>query len=123
MRDAVEKEAGARCGESSKDGWFTLEELECAGCCVNAPMVAIDDDYYEDVTVEGAVDLVKAVREGRLPPPGPQNGRINSAPLGVLTSLVDGKVPTPVVRDLTAVKAEWEAALAEAAKAKAAAKK
>jgi NADH dehydrogenase (ubiquinone) flavoprotein 2 len=44
--EAVEKELGIRVGETTKDKMFTLVEVECAGACVNAPVMAVNDDYY-----------------------------------------------------------------------------
>lgn len=44
--DTIAKELGIRGGETTKDSMFTLVEVECAGACVNAPMLAVNDDYY-----------------------------------------------------------------------------
>jgi NADH dehydrogenase (ubiquinone) flavoprotein 2 len=67
------EELGIEVGESSKDGKFTLEEVECAGACVNAPVMAINQDYYEDLTVENTRKIIKAMlNEQPLPPAGPQ---------------------------------------------------
>ena len=46
---ACEKHTKIKCGETSKDGLFTISEVECLGACVNAPMVQINDDYYENL--------------------------------------------------------------------------
>jgi NADH dehydrogenase (ubiquinone) flavoprotein 2 len=48
-------------GHTTKDGLFTFIEVECLGACVNAPMIQINDDYYEDLTPETTVDLLKAL--------------------------------------------------------------
>jgi NADH-quinone oxidoreductase subunit E len=85
----------------SADGQFSWEEMECMGACVNAPMVAIDDYYFEDLTPEALADLVAAVRRGEAIKPGPVNGRQNSAPEGgakTLTdpSLYDGSLAKPI---------------------------
>jgi len=45
-----EDQIGIKCGQTSKDGKFTISEVECLGACVNAPLVQINDDYYEDLT-------------------------------------------------------------------------
>ncbi|CAG9770944.1 unnamed protein product [Ceutorhynchus assimilis] len=74
-------------GETSKDMMFTLSEVECLGACVNAPMVQINDDYYEDLTVEDTVEILCDLKEGRKPKPGPRNGRFAAEPIGEPTSL------------------------------------
>jgi NADH dehydrogenase (ubiquinone) flavoprotein 2 len=77
---ALEKELGVRLGETSDDGAVNLREVECLGACVNAPLVQIGDDYYEDLTPENAVALVRAIRAGEAARPGPQSGRYSSEP-------------------------------------------
>lgn len=84
---ACEDELGCRAGETSADGAFSLSEFECLGACVNAPVVWIDDDYYEDVDPDGARELIRAVRDGRRPEPGSMAGRRGSAPAGGPTTL------------------------------------
>lgn len=74
----------------SKDGDFSWEEVECAGACVNAPMVQIFKDTYEDLTPETFNKVLDGFASGNPPKPGPQNGRQFSAPLGGPTTL-DGK--------------------------------
>ncbi|WAP69191.1 NADH-quinone oxidoreductase subunit NuoE [Jiella pelagia] len=72
-------------------GTLSWEEVECLGACVNAPMVMIFEDTYEDLTperLEEIIDLFEAGRRGEVKP-GPQNGRHLSAPLGGLTSLTE----------------------------------
>jgi NADH-quinone oxidoreductase subunit E/NADH dehydrogenase (ubiquinone) flavoprotein 2 len=87
VADAAKFAIGAEFGETSKDGLFTLSEVECLGACVNAPMMQIDDDYYEDLTPETTRAIIDAFRQGQTPKPGPQNGRTNSAPQGGPTTL------------------------------------
>ncbi|MDP9138727.1 MAG: NADH-quinone oxidoreductase subunit NuoE, partial [Pseudomonadota bacterium] len=65
----------------SADGNFSWEEVECLGACVNAPMVQIGRDTFEDLTPEGLAKILDGIAEGRRPATGPQNGRTNSAPL------------------------------------------
>ncbi|KAJ2962208.1 hypothetical protein NQZ79_g2608 [Umbelopsis isabellina] len=62
-------------GETSKDGKFTLVEVECAGACVNAPVLAINDDYYEDLTPETTKKLLDNLQNDKPITPGPQGGR------------------------------------------------
>ena len=71
----------------SADGKFSWEEVECLGACANAPMAQIGKDYYEDLTAEGFAALLDDMAAGRVPAPGPQNGRFASEPLGGATSL------------------------------------
>ena len=66
---------------------FTLVEVECAGACVNAPVLAVNDDYYEDLTPEITVKLLNDLKAGIKPKIGPQQGRKGCEPTGKLTSL------------------------------------
>ncbi len=69
-------------GDTSADGIFTLTEVECLGACVNAPILQIDDDYYEDLDYESTVKLLEAFKRGERPKPGSAIGRMASAPAG-----------------------------------------
>lgn len=80
-------ELGIGVGETSKDGMFTLSEVECLGACVNAPMIQVNDDYYEDLTSETTLKILKELKACKRPPPGPQNGRFAAEPKGESTSL------------------------------------
>lgn len=71
----------------SADGKFSWEEVECLGSCANAPMVQIGKDYYEDLTAERFAAILDELAAGKVPVPGPQNGRYSSEPLTGLTSL------------------------------------
>ena len=71
----------------SPDGKFSWEEVECLGACANAPMAQIGKDYYEDLTAESFAQLLDDMAAGKVPTPGPQNGRFASEPLGGVTSL------------------------------------
>jgi NADH-quinone oxidoreductase subunit E len=71
----------------SADGDFSWEEVECLGACVNAPMVQIGADTYEDLNAESFEKILDAIARGEKPTPGPQNGRQFSAPLGGDTTL------------------------------------
>lgn len=59
---AIEGHLGIKPGQTTSDGLFTFTEVECLGACVNAPMVQINDDYYEDLTPESTVTLLKALQ-------------------------------------------------------------
>lgn len=73
--------------ELSADGRFSWEEVECLGACSNAPMAQIGKDYYEDLTAEKLGAILDEMASGKVPTPGPQNGRYASEPLAGLTSL------------------------------------
>jgi len=74
-------------GRLSKDGDFSWEEVECLGACVNAPMVQIWKDTYEDLTPDSFGKVLDGFATGQPPKPGPQNGRQFSAPMGGPTTL------------------------------------
>ncbi|WP_375412806.1 NADH-quinone oxidoreductase subunit NuoE [uncultured Bradyrhizobium sp.] len=74
----------------SEDGNFSWEEVECLGACVNAPMVLIWNDTYEDLTEESFAKVLDGFAAGKPPKPGPQNGRQFSAPEGGPTTLTNG---------------------------------
>ncbi|MEO9573926.1 MAG: NADH-quinone oxidoreductase subunit NuoE [Tateyamaria sp.] len=73
----------------SEDGKFSWEEVECLGSCANAPMAQIGKDYYEDLTAARMGELIDELAAGKVPTPGPQNGRYAAEPLSGLTSLKD----------------------------------
>ena len=75
--------------ELSKDGKFSWEEVECLGACANAPMAQIGKDYYEDLTKESLSQLIDDMAAGKVPTPGPQNGRYAAEPKSGLTSLTE----------------------------------
>ena len=73
----------------SADGRFSWEEVECLGSCANAPMAQIGKDYYEDLTAARLSEIIDELAAGKVPVPGPQNGRYAAEPLSGLTSLKD----------------------------------
>ena len=73
----------------SEDGKFSWEEVECLGACANAPMAQIGKDYYEDLTAERFAEILDELAAGKVPVPGPQNGRYASEPAAGLTTLKD----------------------------------
>jgi NADH-quinone oxidoreductase subunit E len=74
-------------GETSDDGVFTMTEVECLGACVNAPILQVDDDFYEDMDAGKVTSLLAALRRGERPAPGSMTGRQTSAPEGGPTTL------------------------------------
>jgi NADH dehydrogenase (ubiquinone) flavoprotein 2 len=94
--DAIKKRLGIQVGETTADKQFTLAEVECLGACVNAPMMQINDDFYEDLTPQTAVAVIDALARGDKPAVGPQSGKRKVAePANGLTSLKEP--PTGVV--------------------------
>jgi NADH dehydrogenase (ubiquinone) flavoprotein 2 len=81
------KKLGIGMGETTQDGKFTLMEVECLGACVNAPMVQINDDYYEDLNAETMGELLDTLSEGMTPKVGSQKGRKGAMPESGPTSL------------------------------------
>jgi len=71
------------------DGVFSWTEVECLGACVNAPMVQINYDYYEDLTAETLTRILNDLALGKSPKPGPQIDRQMSAPVGGPDTLTD----------------------------------
>jgi NADH-quinone oxidoreductase subunit E len=76
-------------GHVSADGTFSWTEVECLGACVNAPMVQINADYYEDLDAESFARILNDLSVGRKPKPGPQIDRQLAAPIGGPTTLTD----------------------------------
>ncbi len=91
IMSACKKRLGITKGQTTEDGMFTLSEVECAGACVNAPVVAFDDDYYEDLSPESVVDILDKLAKGEAVKPGPQVDRQTSAPVGGATTLKGDK--------------------------------
>ena len=78
---------GLKKGQTTPDGLFTLTEVECLAACVNAPMVQINDDNYEDLTFDSTTAILEALARGEQPKPGPQIDRFLAAPVGGPTVL------------------------------------
>ncbi|VFQ84560.1 unnamed protein product [Cuscuta campestris] len=112
IEGALLKHLGVKRNEVTKDGLFSVGEMECMGCCVNAPMITVADysngaegytyNYYEDLTPKRAIEIVEAFRRGEKPQRGTQNPeRQNSGPQGGNTTLLGEPKPAPC-RDLDA---------------------
>ncbi|XP_075507647.1 NADH dehydrogenase [ubiquinone] flavoprotein 2, mitochondrial-like isoform X2 [Primulina tabacum] len=112
IEEALLKHLGVKRNGNVQDGLFSVGEMECMGCCVNAPMITVADysngsegyayNYYEDVTPKRVVEVVEALRRGEKPPRGTQNpNRINSGPEGGNSTLL-GEPKAPPCRDLDA---------------------
>lgn len=88
---AIADKAGIGNGETSEDGEFTCLEVECLGACVNAPMVQVNDDYFEDLDYDRMCELIDALKAGKEISVGSQTGRSGSEAQAGATSLQDLK--------------------------------
>lgn len=99
---AIKEELGIKQGETTPDGLFTFIEVECLGACVNAPMIQINDDYYEDLTPETVTKLIKDLRagaaSGKIPAAGPLSGRETCENSDGLTNLTSEPWGTETTR-------------------------
>ena len=86
---ACEERLGIGMGETTADGLFTLKEVECLGACVNAPVIQVNDDFYEDLDGPTTAALIDAFGRGETPPMGSVRHRQGSAPEGGPTTLLD----------------------------------
>ncbi|KAI6109140.1 thioredoxin-like [2Fe-2S] ferredoxin-domain-containing protein [Pisolithus croceorrhizus] len=87
LRTVCDHLGGIKPGGTSKDGKFTVIEVECQGACSNAPMMVVNDDFYEDLTPETTKKVLDAFAKGGKPKRGPQSGRQTSENLAGLTAL------------------------------------
>lgn len=87
INDAMTSHLGIGMHETTSDGLFTITPVECLGACANAPMIQINDDYYEDLTPENIVNILKDLAEKGETKTGSQIGRKSSEPSEGLTSL------------------------------------
>ena len=93
---ACEAKLGIGMGETTGDGLFTLIEVECLGACVNAPILQVNDDFYEDMDGPATEALLDALRAGNPPPVGSIKGRRGSAPAKDKTTLLETPGPLPL---------------------------
>ena len=77
--------------ELSDDGTCSWMEVECLGACINAPMMQINDDYYEDLDKEKTLKILDQILDGKKPKPGSYRGRLNSEPENNRKTLLDVK--------------------------------
>jgi NADH-quinone oxidoreductase E subunit len=85
--EACRKKLGIDIGETTADGQFTLTEVECLGACVNAPIIQVNDDFYEDLDGPSTEALIDAFARGEAPRPGSMVKRQHSAPITGATTL------------------------------------
>lgn len=93
IKKTIEDHLGIKEGTTSADGLFTLREVECLGSCANAPMIQMNDDYYECLTPKTTIELLEACKKGNPPKMGkwgslPMNGQVScEGPQGKTTML------------------------------------
>lgn len=109
IKQAITDHVGIKEGETSADGLFTLNEVECLGACVNAPMIQVNNkEFYEWLTPESMVQLLDDWKAGKTPKPYNQNHiKTCEGPMGQTTLLKD--MGAPAFRDLDKLKADLEA--------------
>ena len=81
MLNLCKKKLGIEIGETTKDNLFSLGKVECLGACVNAPVVKINENYYEDLDLQSFNQLIKNFEENKKNKIGPQSSRKGSEPL------------------------------------------
>jgi NADH-quinone oxidoreductase E subunit len=91
LTETCQRHLGIGLKETTPDGKFTLVEVECLGTCVNAPVVQINDYFYEDLDPAKMEKLLDALAKGKPVTPGSQSGRQGSAPDGGPTTLLGTK--------------------------------
>ena len=84
---ACKDELGIGIGQSTEDGKFFLREFECLGACANAPILWVDDDFYEDLDYDATKAILKDLKAGKKPKPGSAQGRQASMPIEGRTTL------------------------------------
>jgi len=89
--EACQRRLGIGLKETTDDGKFTLTEVECLGACVNAPVIQINDDFYEDLDAAKLERVLDGLAHGKPVPAGSQSGRRGSAPEGDPTTLLETK--------------------------------
>ena len=96
---ACRSKLGIDVGGTTADGLFTLVEVECLGACVNAPILQVNDDFYEDLDAPATEALLDALRDGKPPLPGSVIGRQGSEPVTGRTTLVEPGAGPPGSRE------------------------
>jgi len=89
--DACKEKISENENELSKDKSCSWIEVECLGACINAPMMQINNDYYEDLDKEKALKILDQIVSGKKPEPGSYRGRLNSEPENNRKTLLDIK--------------------------------
>ena len=77
--------------ELSEDGKISWMEVECLGACVNAPMMQVNEDYYEDLNDKKLEEIIDTIYQNKIPKPGSYTGRLNSEPVNNRKTLLGNK--------------------------------
>lgn len=96
LKNVCKKNIGPN-GSRTQDGKLSWIEVECLGACANAPMIQINDYYFEDLDEESLEDIIADIRKGVEIKPGSRRGRTSSEPEGELSSLSDESIYDPAV--------------------------
>ena len=86
--DVCKEKISSKENEISSDGNSSWMEVECLGACINAPMIQINDEYYEDLDEKKLENIIEQTMKGKTPKPGSYRGRVNSEPENNRTTLV-----------------------------------
>jgi len=102
IKQTIEDKLGIKNGQTTEDGLFTLLEVECLGACANAPMIQLNDDYYECLTNQTMVELLDACTNDERPSMGkwgslPMNGQVSCEGPQGKTSLTWNEVIVPEI--------------------------
>jgi len=89
--DVCKKKISENESEISKDGKSSWLEVECLGACVNAPMIQINEDYFEDLDSEKLEKIINKINNNEKPEPGSYRGRLSSEPETIRKTLLDNK--------------------------------
>ena len=89
--DICKKKISENESEISKDGKSSWLEVECLGACVNAPMIQINEDYFEDLNSEKLEKIIEKINNNEKPNPGSYRGRLSSEPENMRKTLLDNK--------------------------------
>lgn len=123
--ETLKAKLGVECGGTTPDGLFTLNEVECLGACVNAPMLQVTtpefDGYYEDLTPHTASTLIDALAAGDVPETGPNSERISSEPSTGFTTLTGSSKPAKEAFNINITSMEDDGLPSEVGEQKAAA--
>tara|TARA_B100000686_G_scaffold182156_1_gene189181 strand:+ start:302 stop:910 length:609 start_codon:yes stop_codon:yes gene_type:complete len=89
--DVCKKKISKKESQISKDGKLSWIEVECLGACVNAPMLQINDDYFEDLNPANLENIIEQINNNENPKPGSYKGRFNSEPENIRKTLLGNK--------------------------------
>ena len=89
--EACKEKISKKENELSENKSCSWVEVECLGACVNAPMMQINDDYYEDLNKENTLKILDKILKGETPKPGSYRGRVNNEPENNRKTLMDLK--------------------------------